>query len=122
VVGWGNNFTKTIQWIAVNQGQKEVTCDVSINVTVNDQLQTITAFSPNSIYPNPNDGNFTLKFLNPNNTLVQISISDITGKTVFETTTAQEIYNYTGNNLQSGICLVTVKNDDSFNVSKMAVK
>jgi hypothetical protein len=75
-----------------------------------------------SIYPNPNDGAFTLEFPNPKSNQVHIIINDITGKTVFETTTTQELYNYTGNKLQSGIYLVTVKGVDSLNVSKMVVK
>jgi hypothetical protein len=74
------------------------------------------------IYPNPNDGNFTLEFPNPENNQVQIIITDITGKIIIETTSTQEQYNYTGNELQSGIYLVTVKGDNGFNVSKMVVK
>jgi len=74
------------------------------------------------IYPNPNGGNFTLEFPNPENKTQQITITDITGKTVFETTTTQEKYSYAGNKLQSGIYIVTVKGEDSFNVNKMIVK
>ena len=74
------------------------------------------------IYPNPNDGIFILEFPNPKNNIIQSSITDITGKTVFETTTNQNLYNYTGNKLQSGIYVVTVKEEDRFNVIKMVVK
>jgi len=47
VAGSGNIFEKTILWTVVNVGQKEATCKVSINVTINDQLQPMSAFSPN---------------------------------------------------------------------------
>ena len=54
VAGSGNNFEKTILWTAVNEGQKEVTCEVSINVTINDKLQPMSAFSPNGDGVNEN--------------------------------------------------------------------
>jgi gliding motility-associated-like protein len=47
VAGSGNNFEKTILWTAVNAGQKEASCEVSINITINDKLQPMSAFSPN---------------------------------------------------------------------------
>jgi gliding motility-associated-like protein len=54
VAGSGNNFEKTILWTVVNEGQKEATCEVSINVTINDKLQPMSAFSPNGDGVNEN--------------------------------------------------------------------
>jgi hypothetical protein len=75
-----------------------------------------------NLYPNPNDGNFTIAFSNPDNQILQIIIADITGNTVFTATTTESTFNYTGNKLQTGIYVVTIKGNDSFNVCKMVVK
>jgi photosystem II stability/assembly factor-like uncharacterized protein len=74
------------------------------------------------IFPNPNDGFFTLEFSNPDHQTQQIKISDITGKEILETTTSQELFNYTGNKLQSGIYIVRMESEEIINVSKMIVK
>jgi hypothetical protein len=75
-----------------------------------------------NLYPNPNNGDFTIEFSNPDNQLLKISIINIGGETVFETTTSGNKLNYSGNNLQAGIYLVTVKGYDSINICKVVVK
>ena len=127
------NLFDTIYGNAICTGIKEVGFEINnngqnVNYNINYYSEPITImeeYNQNNelnIYPNPNDGNFTIEFPNPNNELLQITISDITGKTVFETIITQELYNYTGNKLQSGIYLVTVKGENSFYVIKMVVK
>ena len=74
------------------------------------------------LYPNPNDGIFTLEFANLTNQTVQICITDISGKRVFETTSTQELYDYNGQKIQSGIYIVTVQSDVLFNVGKMIIR
>lgn len=64
----------------------------------------------------------TNEFANPENKIIQISLSDLTGKPLFETNTARNSFNYTGNKLMPGIYVVTVKGEDIFYVSKMVVK
>ncbi len=75
-----------------------------------------------TLYPNPNDGSFTIGFSNPDNKILRISIADITGKIVLENRTTEKSFNYTGYKLQPGVYFVTVKGEDSFNVSKMEVR
>jgi len=74
------------------------------------------------LYPNPNNGEFTLIFNNPNNLSIQISIVTITGETVFETKSNKETFNYNSEKLQSGIYIVTVKGENVTHISKMIVK
>lgn len=74
------------------------------------------------IYPNPNDGQFTLKFDNPTNEPVQISIKDITGKTVIESTSSQQTYLYNANSIQAGVYVITVQGENIYYHGKMIVK
>jgi hypothetical protein len=74
------------------------------------------------VYPNPNNGDFTLNLSNPKSKLHEIIITDIAGKKVFETTTTQKLYNYNGSKLQFGIYVVTVQNEENCYISKMIVR
>ena len=64
---------------------------------------------------------FTIEFPNPENNTVQITITDITGKNISETTTTREIFNYSISTIPAGIYIVTVKGENTLNVSKMFV-
>ena len=94
-----------------------IVVDVSNNYAVNSEMS-----GPLTLYPNPNNGNFTVEFSNPDNQIFRISLLNTTGETVFETITSGNKYNYCGNNLKPGIYLITVKGFDSFNISKVVVK
>ncbi len=74
------------------------------------------------IYPNPNDGNFTVEFSNPDNKVIKISITDVTGKTSFETNTTDNTFNYSLNDLLPGVYFVAIKGEDKFKVLKMVVR
>jgi uncharacterized protein (TIGR02145 family) len=95
----------------------------SIRCVKNVASELPDANTPNnmSIYPNPNDGQFTILFPNQGNNLIDINISDISGKTVFETKSTQDKYYYNGNPLKSGIYIITIKGENLFKVSKMVV-
>jgi hypothetical protein len=74
------------------------------------------------VYPNPNDGAFTIEYANPENKTLQIKITDITGKKVFETINTREKFSYDGQKLQPGIYFVTVKEENRLKTNKMIVK
>ncbi len=61
-----------------------------------------------SIYPNPNDGTFYIKFSNPDDSIINITITDITGKKIFETNTSGNLFKYSGNHLTSGLYILNI--------------
>ena len=94
----------------------------SIKEGINDvKINSISDESLN-IYPNPNNGQFSISFDNPAGKTMQISVYDITGKEIFETLFTGQTYFCNGNLLQSGIYIVSVKSDDYYKISKVIVK
>jgi len=73
------------------------------------------------LYPNPNKGEFTVEFSNPEYEEIQIGITDLTGKNLFETTCTQELFNYNKPSLLPGVYMIVVKGDNLCQVIKMIV-
>ena len=93
---------------------------------------TVPALSTNSnefqnfaLYPNPNDGSFTIKFNSNSNNAIKIGVYDMRGRDIFNKT-----YQNNGlfdqslqlNNVQSGIYLVNIQDGDKKIVKKIVVK
>jgi photosystem II stability/assembly factor-like uncharacterized protein len=76
---------------------------------------------PISIFPNPSSGNFTLEFDNPNKNILKISITNMAGKTLFETSITQEKYEFSEKVLPKGIYFVKVIGD-KVNFGKIIVR
>lgn len=105
--------------ISAENSQKEYAIYRSDDITPSRNLK----ISDNiKIYPNPNDGDFSLDYANPGNKTLQIKIADLTGKMVFETINTREIFNYDGQKLQSGIYVITVIGEHRLITNKMIVK
>jgi hypothetical protein len=94
--------------------------------------QTITPLSTQdfglaefSLYPNPNKGNFTVKFNSASQNNVGITVHDMRGRIIFDNS-----YDNTGlfsqniqlDNAQSGVYLVTVKNGDRKEVKRIVIE
>lgn len=98
----------------------------SINVCVAENLSTST-FGINDlvIYPNPNNGNFNVKFDSNSGNEIKIAVYDMRGRLVFENN-----YKNTGiinqtveiNNAESGIYLVTIQDGDRKETKKISIK
>ena len=77
------------------------------------------------LYPNPNKGNFTVKFNSKSTKAVSIVVHDISGRSIFEKT-----YSNTGlfsenlqlDNVQAGVYLVTVQDGDSKIVKRIIIQ
>jgi len=78
-----------------------------------------------SLYPNPNNGSFSVEFNSKTSEDINISIFDIQGRKVFD-----QSYSNSGNfsqnidlkDVQSGIYLVVVKDGENSQIRKIAVK
>ena len=149
---WTLTTSKTQTWLTPNitsgSDTALITLTATANTSINKRIYTITISGNNvnsqtvivtqaagsgtgilditgsvvKLYPNPNEGNFTVEFSNPDNQNIKITITDMTGKTVFETSTTQNTFNYNGNQLQPGVYIVSVNGEDSFHIGKMVVK
>ena len=78
-----------------------------------------------SLFPNPNTGNFTVKFDSTSTNDIDIIVHDIRGRNVFEktyTNTGVFAQNLQLDNVQAGIYLVTVKDGDRKVVKKIVVE
>ncbi len=78
-----------------------------------------------SLFPNPNSGNFTVKFDSTTTNDIDIVVHDIRGRNVFErtyTNTGMFTQNLQLDNVQAGIYLVTVKDGDRKVVKKIVVE
>ena len=76
-----------------------------------------------SLYPNPNKGSFDIQFESNSSNLIDITVHDLRGRSIFNQTfdnTGLINQNISLNNVQSGIYLVTVK-DGERKVSKKII-
>ena len=78
-----------------------------------------------SVYPNPNKGNFTVKFNSVSENKVGINVHDMRGRIIFDNS-----YDNTGlfsqniqlDQAQSGVYLVTVKEGDRKEVKRIVIE
>jgi len=76
------NGTYDISYTYTNAGGCDTTVNQTIVVTICTGIGAKTNVAKLNLFPNPNEGNFTLEFNANVNTSVNISITDITGKNV----------------------------------------
>jgi len=62
--------------------------------------------SKSIIYPNPNNGNFTLSLSNENKESISIDVFDVFGKSIYQSKTNEETMNLNLPNLNSGVYFV----------------
>ncbi|MCG2612170.1 M12 family metallo-peptidase [Flavobacterium sp. SM15] len=96
-------------------------CRTETTITLNSESFGLQNFS---IYPNPNNGNFTVQFDSQSSNTIKVGVHDLRGRLVFE-----KDYQNTGafnqnlqlNNVQSGIYMVTVQDGDKKEVKKIVI-
>jgi hypothetical protein len=94
----------------------------STTATLNTPENTLTDFS---IFPNPNNGNFTLQFSKAATSDIEVTVFDMRGRKIFENS-----YNSEGafneniqlSNTQTGIYLVSVSDGVNKIVKRIAVE
>ncbi|WP_396144370.1 reprolysin-like metallopeptidase [Flavobacterium sp.] len=82
-------------------------------------------FTNFSIYPNPNRGNFNVKFDSTSNNEISIVVNDIRGRNIFEkqfSNTGLIEQNIQLSNVSAGIYLVTVKDGDQKIVKRIVIE
>ncbi|MBF6608844.1 MAG: T9SS type A sorting domain-containing protein [Flavobacterium sp.] len=97
-------------------------CSTTTNVTLSTES---FGFADFSVYPNPNNGNFNVKFDNANGNDVKILVHDLRGRKIFENeypgvTTFNE--NVQLANTQSGIYLMTVTDGERKDVKRIVIE
>ncbi|MBI5541403.1 MAG: T9SS type A sorting domain-containing protein [Bacteroidia bacterium] len=73
------------------------------------------------IYPNPNNGKFTIEFTNPETKSNRVTITDFTGKIIYETTLKTEKIIFQEFELASGVYFVKVTGNKVYN-KKLIIK
>ncbi len=94
--------------------------------TTTETLSTETfGFADFSVYPNPNNGNFNVKFDNSNGNDVKILVHDLRGRKIFESAypgVAAFNENIQLQNAQSGVYLLTVTDGERKDVKRIAIQ
>ncbi len=104
--------TYAINYTYVNSGGCDTTVSQSIEVTVCSGIAIKTNVSSLNLYPNPNDGIFTVEFNagSPSNMMLQVT--DITGKVVYTgnvaTVRGNNIHHLQVNELQKGFYMLKI--------------
>jgi len=93
--------------------------DYTINVT---PFTNVNTLSDNvfAIYPNPNDGVFSI--ITTSNSNSQITISDVSGKVVYNTNTSLNSVSVDLSDINKGIYIVKVTNETGVNVERIIIK
>ena len=127
-----NGFSQTGNWTfgfrdqvagnagTVNSFSLEI-CSQSVRLAVDNSFE----FQNFELYPNPNSGNFTVKFDAVSDSKIDIIVNDIRGRKI-----AEKTYNTSGlfseniqlDNLQAGIYLVTIKDGQKQIVKKIVIE
>jgi hypothetical protein len=113
--------TFAINYTYVNSGGCDTTISQSIEVTICSGIEAKTNVAALNLFPNPNDGNFTLQFNANVNSSVAINITDITGKIVYtsiaSTVRGNNFVNLNVSDLQKGFYLLRT-NDGISEINK----
>ncbi len=100
-----NLGTTSIDWIVTDKAGNTSTCTFTITVESVTNVNDASLLPKLLLYPNPNNGNFTLQL---NGKQTKIYIVDITGKTVKQFETNKTSYNVNVENIQNGLYYVKV--------------
>lgn len=77
------------------------------------------------LYPNPNDGNFTLSFDSTSTNPVNLAVSDMAGRLIINKelrNTGNNVHNVALEHAQAGLYLVTIRDGDLTTTKKIIVK
>jgi len=103
-----NLGTTSVDWIVTDKAGNSSTCTYTITVETFTNIDNAKLLPKLSLYPNPNNGNFTIEL---NGKQTNIYIVDVTGKTVKQFETNSTSYKVSVENLQSGLYYVKINNE-----------
>ena len=91
-------------------------------VTLNSESFGLENFS---LYPNPNNGNFTIQFNSNSGNEIKVNVHDIRGREIFNKSYDNNGFfneNLQLDNVQSGVYLVTVEDGSRKEVKKIVIQ
>ena len=87
---------------------------------INDAHEEDIAFD---VFPNPSNGNFSVRMINPYGTKTLVSVSDALGRQVFaRQISTSDKFDITLNGMNPGVYFVTLKNEKGISVKKIVVE
>jgi subtilisin-like proprotein convertase family protein len=116
------NWTLTVTDNNINNTGTLVSWGVDFGCTLDNESFEM---SDVTVYPNPNNGNFTINYDNPISDEIKVDVFDIRGRKIFENTyTNQATFNESIqlNNAESGIYLLRVTDGNRKMVKRIAVE
>ncbi|HKR04008.1 MAG TPA: T9SS type A sorting domain-containing protein [Bacteroidia bacterium] len=116
-----NGCSKTSALIAVSVPCKSVGSESESEGESEGESVPITGGSDVKIFPNPNAGEFTIKFSAKPSSPIQIEMTDEIGKVVKKFETNDETVVIKESNLAKGIYCLTVRNEDEVVIKKINV-
>ena len=119
---WSFGFRDTVAGNAgsIDSFSLEI-CSQTITLLASDSFN----FENFSIFPNPNNGNFNVRFDSGSNSKISISVNDLQGRKVFEknyTNSGLFSENLQLDNTQKGIYLVIIKDGEKQIVKKIVIE
>lgn len=85
---------------------------------VNNEIESNNFINPTKLYPNPNNGTFKIDLNRVDLKEVSVEVYDLFGKTVYKTTSNETTINVDIPNLQNGMYIIKLSNNDYSEVLK----
>lgn len=93
------------------------TMAVNVSVAACTGIEKQNAANATSVYPNPNNGSFTVEL--KNNAAKSIHVTDVTGRVILTANTSEETINFNISAFAAGIYYVKVQSDSNVEVVKI---
>jgi hypothetical protein len=113
-------------WAGGIQGNSVLTCPAAPRPTASGNESNIAAMMNVMVFPNPNDGFFTLSFESATNDAYTMMMTDVTGRVVYNdkglSTEGINHIDYNFSNLPKGVYLVQIKQAEEVKTLRVVIQ